>query len=306
MPSRKLAALARRNVLIGLPLLALANCGRPPPARAEVRHNGLVGTLFLPHDSAARPAVVCLTGGEGGLWEAPAQSLATSGFAALALATHNYDGVPAHLRRLPIDYVEQAVDWLRARVAPQNGRVVLRGWSRGGEMALLTASMVPSVSGVIAYAPRTYVGREGNRPNNFNDPTTDAAWTFRGRALDGQPLPRAMMQDPAHPSLEDLHGIAVEAINGPIMLVSGQRDTGLDGTTATFSCDHAERRLSLFKFPFAHTHLNYAGAGHSIAGPPGFTGPVIGGGTLAADAAAIIDSWPRSLAFLEMIGRAQA
>jgi len=232
----------------------------------------------------------------------PARALAEEGFAALALATHNFNGRPARLRLLPVDYVEQAVDWMRIRVRPQRGRVALRGWSRGGELALLTASLVPSVSAVIAYAPRTYVAREAAWPNNFNDPAAAAAWTYRGVPQDGVALKSDVWADRSHPSLEDLHGIAVERIRGPVMLISGQADIGLDGTTATYSSDHAMRRLDRFGFCYPHRHYSYPGAGHSIAAPPPFDGPVIGGGTLAADAAAIVDSWPRSLEFLRMVG----
>ena len=51
-------------------------------------------------------------------------------------------------------------------------------------------------------------------------------------------------------------------------------------------------------------HYSYPEAGHSIAGPPPFTGPVEGGGTLAGDAAAVADSWPRGLGFLKDLAHA--
>jgi uncharacterized protein len=230
--------------------------------------------------------------------------LAEAGFPAMALATHNFEGRPAILRLLPLDYIEQAVDWLRVHAKPKNGIVALRGWSRGGEAALLLASLTSSINAVIAYAPRCYVGRQDNKPNNFDDPGIAAAWTYRGKPVAGEPLPRAMLRDPAHRSFEDLFGIAVERIKGPVMLVSGQADTGLSGTTATFSSNHAMRRLDLFNFPYPHVHYIYPDAGHTIAAPPPFVGPVEAGGSLAGDRAAIADSWPRSLAFLRALATA--
>jgi dienelactone hydrolase len=298
--------ISRRIFLAGLSAAALAGCdsgggGDGDVTRTEIRQAGLVGTLFLPVHPQDLPAVVCLTGAGGGLWEDPARALAGAGFPALALATHNFEGRPAILRLLPLDYVEQAVDWLRARAKPKNGLVALRAWSRGGEAALLLASLTPSINAVIAYAPRCYVGRQDNKPNNFDDPSAAAAWTYRGKPLIGEPLPRAMLQDPAHQSFEDLFGIAVERIKGPVMLVTGLADTGLSGTTATISSSRAMRRLDLFDFPFPHVHYSYPDAGHTIAAPPPFVGPVEAGGSLAGDRAAIADSWPRSLAFLRAL-----
>jgi dienelactone hydrolase len=292
-------ALSRRALLSCLPAAALIGCGEPGVTRVPVREAGLVGTLFLPPNPERQAAVVSLTGAGGGLWEAPAQALAEAGFATLALATHNYPGLPSKLRLIPLDTVEKAVTWLRDRVRPKNGCVALRGWSRGGELALLLASLTPTVNAVLAYSPRCYVAREHGKPNNFNDPTAAAAWTYRGATLAGQPLPSAMLEDPARQSLEDLYGIAVERIAGPIMLVSGQADTGIVGTSAAVGCDRAMRRLDLFHFAHSHVHHSYPDAGHNIAGPPPFEGPVQDGGTLAGDAAAVADSWPRSLTFLK-------
>lgn len=293
--------LKRRPLLTGLPLVSVLKRADAAVTRIPLRDDGLVGTLFVPARPSDQPAVVCLNGAMGGLAEAPAKALAEQGFAALALATHNVAGTPERLRLISLDRIEHAVAWLRVRVEPKNDLVVLRGWSRGGEAALLLASLSPRVNAVIAYAPRCYTGMEQDKPNNFNDPGAVAAWTWRGKPVLGEPLPTHMMRDPSHPSFEDLYGIAVERIAGPIMLVSGGQDTGLAGTTATASCEAAIRRLDLFKSPFRHLHLNYLDAGHTIAGPPPFAGPVEGGGSFEGDAAAVGDSWPRSLAFLREV-----
>ncbi len=293
---------SRRAVLGGFASVGLVRAARAAEIRAvPVRENGIVGTLFLPACPSDRPAVLCLTGAMGGLWEAPAAALAREGFAALALATHNFENLPPRLRLLPLDTIARAVDWLRLRAAPRNDIVAVRGWSRGGEAALLLASLTSTVNAVIAYAPRCYVGREQDKPNNFNDPNAAAAWTWQGAPAHGTALPFEMLANRAHQSLEDMFGIAVERIKGPVMLVSGGADTGLAGTTAQFGCDTVMRRLELFKSPYQRAHWSYQDAGHFIAGPPSFSGPVEDGGTLAGDRVAIADSWPRAVQFLNDI-----
>ena len=293
--------ITRRRFLAGVPALALAGCGaeaRSEVERIPVRDLDLKGTLFMPASDQGKPAVLCLTGAEGGLWEDPARALAAEGFPALALATHNFIGLPPRLSNIPVDNVERAVGWLRRRAAPRNGFVAVRGWSRGGELALILASMTNSVNAVVAYAPRCYVAREHQKPNNFDDPTAAPAWTYKGAPVEGVPLAAEKRLDPAHPSLEDLHGIAVERIAGPILFVTGDSDQALAGTSATSSSESAMRRLKLMGFRHGYTHLRYPDAGHNIAGPPPFDGQPMDGGTVEGIRKAVADSWKRSLAFL--------
>lgn len=255
-------SLTRRAAIAG-PILGLltrrARAAQQPclVTRVPILERGMVGTLFLPNHPTDRPAVVCLTGAMGGLAEAPAQALAADGFPALALATHGVAGRPERLRLLPLDYVEDAVEWVRARSG--NGRVALRGWSRGGELALLLASLTPSVGAVLAYAPRCYVGLEHGKPNNFTDPTAAAAWTWRGQPVVVASLPPTMWADPTRWSFEETRGIPVENIRGPIMLVSGDADTGLAGTTARFGCESVMRRLALHRFAYGISRFGRSG-----------------------------------------------
>lgn len=246
-----------------------------------------------------------MAGAMGGTPNTVATALANEGFPALALATHNAEHRPRRLSRLPVEYVLEAIEAVREKARPANGRVVLRGWSRGGELALLAASLSTSPAAVIAYAPRCYVGREQDKPNNFGDPTAEPAFTWQGRALEGVPLPESMRVDPGHPSLEDLHGIPVERIGCPVMLVSGTADTGIAGTTAERGCASVMRRLELFGSSIQRVHDSYENAGHDIAGPPPYTGPATGGGTPEGNAAAVAASWPRGLAFMRALAEPQ-
>jgi hypothetical protein len=167
------------------------------------------------------------------------------------------------LRVLPVEYVVDAVD-CRRRSRPANDIVAVRGWSRDGELALLAGSLKLGINAVIAYAPSCYVGREQNEVNDFARPA--AAFTRRGAPVDSVPLPDAMRADTAKPCLEDLHGITVERIAGPVMLASGMADTGLYGTTPEYSCARAMRRLDLFGVRVPHVHLSYGDAGQRRGG----------------------------------------
>lgn len=293
--------LRRRSLLkslAGSVTAAVLGCSTGPRVvEQSIREQGLIGTLFLPTGAGPFPAVITLTGAGGGIDEPPARALAQEGFAALALATHGLPGLPRTFREIPIEYSERAIAWLKATVRPVNGFVAVRGWSRGGELALILGAMFPSVKTVLAYAPITYVGLSVPREEGVDQSSVPVAWTWRGKPLAFAPLPRRLMSDPAHPTFEDRFGIPIERTRGPILFVTGTDDQGAT-QDPTIGCDRAMRRLDLFRFPYRHEHWSYEGAGHDIAGPPPFNGDIEGGGTVKANAHAVADSWPRSIAFL--------
>jgi dienelactone hydrolase len=294
-------SLSRRALLAALPALARTDDVRAGVDSEEVLSGGLVATLFTPIQKQDLPAVISLAGADGGFWEAPARALAAEGFPTLALATHNAPGRPARLSRIPLDYIDNAITWLREQVQPRDGVVALRGWSRGGEAALTLASLSTNVNAVLAYAPRCYVGREQNRQNSFDDPAVAPAWIWHDQGVVGETLPPEMRPELKQQGFEDWFGIAVERIKCPIMMVCGEADTGIAGTTAMRSATYAMHRLDLLHSPIRRTLLHYPRAGHDIAGPPPYQGKADGGGTIAGDAAAVADSWPRSVAFLRSL-----
>jgi fermentation-respiration switch protein FrsA (DUF1100 family) len=114
--------------------------------RHELREDGLAGTLFVPPERAdgrAHPAVLVLNGSGGGLNEPRAALYASHGYAALALGYFKTPGLPDYISNTPLEYFETALAWLHRRVRPWRGFVAVSGQSRGGELALLLASLFP-------------------------------------------------------------------------------------------------------------------------------------------------------------------
>ena len=54
-------------------------------------------------------------GAEGGLHADKAALPASLGFASLALAYFNYDGLPTSLENIPLEYFDTAIRWLRSQ-----------------------------------------------------------------------------------------------------------------------------------------------------------------------------------------------
>src|SRR5258705_242652 len=82
-------------------------------------------------------------------------------------------GLPESLRDIPLEYFVTAARFLRAQPGADPGGVVVNGYSRGSEAALLLAESYPDlVRGAILYAPNDSVG--SSFPGGGN------AWTNGG------------------------------------------------------------------------------------------------------------------------------
>ena len=297
-----------------------------------MREGGLVGTLFLPPASASRGAVLALGGAGGGLSEGAARTLASEGFAALALAYFGFDGLPRELVEIPLEYFEGAIAWLKRHPMVDPGRVAVAGNSKGGELALLLGATYPGdVGAVVGYAPSAVVwqGIPFDREVYHGGPRSP--WSLHGRAvpfvawarpgavemirmtealIEDRPIStrafyeRALQNEAAVAAA----GVPVERIEGPVLLISGTDDRLWPSTRLS---EMAIERLEANGHPFPREHLRYEGAGHMLA-PPGYE-PAASwtrrfelGGNREADELANADSWPRVVGFLKKAFRSGA
>jgi len=289
----------------------------------KVMDDGLVGTLHLPLESGRRPAVIVLSGSDGGIATANlfGPPLAASGFVAFCLAYFAMDGLPRNFSQIPLEYFERAIEWLRAHPAVDAEHVGVFGMSRGGETALLVGSSFQSIRAVVANVP-SHVVWQGTHP----DPSVKTSSFTRA----GVDLPYASLVvdrggmtwrewfDVSLRTAPVEAAIPVERINGAVLFMSGTED-------AIWPCsemsDRAIGRLHQHGFRFPVEHARYEGGGHAILMPPYFVGPVenpwpaesyhrphwlesgIGslqfGGTSEGNRLARIDAWPRMIRFLK-------
>ena len=294
--------------------------------RRQVPADDLVAEVFEPPGAGPHPGVVLLGGSSGGFPSRRAASLlASRGFAVLALAYFGVGDLPRKLVEVPLDYVDRAVDWFAAEESVADPPLGVVGWSRGGELALLTGARCDRVRTVVAYVPSPIVF-QGNAVTS--DP--GSAWStggephpyvslspppaFRARAalqwarrkpLALRPLfERGLRETPE--SALDAATIPVEEVGGPVQFVTGGDDRVWP---APDLATRAMARLDARDYPHRYGHLRVPGAGHDVKVPyhptteravrgmslPGFPLLLAMGGTPAGYARADRRAWQRTL-----------
>lgn len=284
---------------------------RPGTRIRDVKENGLVGRLFEPETPGRYPAVLVLSGSEGGMNETDAALLASRGYTAFALAYFGAEGLPPQLVKIPLEYLKTGIDWLTARDTVDPRRLAVLGRSKGGELALLLAATYAEIKAVVAVVP-SHVAWSG-----IGGTYRESSWTHQGKEVpflltrpapavfaglaSGKPVALIELYRPALDNDERVKTaiIPVEKIGGPVLLISGKDDQMWPSAEMS---DKVIERLKSHRHPHAFEHLSYAGAGHAIG--PAFIPYVLAGGQFTlggnaeANGRAIADSRPKTLTFL--------
>lgn len=202
----------------------------------------------------------------GGLFEGYAPTFSSHGYAALALPYYGIDPLPPGLYKIPLEYFKTAIDWLKSQENIDSKKLVVIGFSKGCELALLLGSTFPEIRAVIGYSGTGFA---------------DSAWTYKGESVIGY--------------------IPVENINGPVLLISGKKDLRCSSSDMS---DMVIERLAEHNHPYFYKHLSYEGAGHNIwlpyfPFPKHGDGSIRGGGNAKDNAFASSDSWKKVLDFLK-------
>lgn len=282
-----------------------------------VRDRGLVGAMYYPPGEGRHPAMIVLPGSNGGIPGpgAHAGGLASRGYAVLALAYFNAEGLPPLLQNIPLEYFTTAVEWLKSQPSVDPSRIGVLGTSRGGELALLLSATYPaSFRVVVANVPSSVVW-----PGLSNDSEVPA-WTLNGKplaavpsnfrredlALSGRERFLKRMRDSA--ALERA-AIPVERIAAPLLMFSGKDD---QLWPSDVFAERVVQRLKARQLKHPVEHYSYENAGHMITRPYTVTSdvrevrlhpiskrPNMPGGTPEGQARANEDSWAKLLAFLD-------
>jgi len=166
-----------------------------------VENNGF-NAFFFPGTIQPNKALICL--GASGCNETTsiviAKQFIKAGFSVLVLGFYMWKGMSKELRRIPVEYVENAVKWLKTE--KQIEMIGVTGISTGAGYALLSASLIPDISAVMVASPYDYV-MEACKPPKKHDRKmlhwNESVYTFRGEDIPFTPWYTV------EPDLSELH-----------------------------------------------------------------------------------------------------
>lgn len=278
----------------------------------DINEDNLVARYFTVDDDIPKPSVIVISGSEGRIEKAQitAGLLASHGYSALALCYFGLESLPSTLEKIPLEYIENAIKWMEKEQTVLSDKICIYGRSKGGELALLAATIFKQIKGVLANTPSSIIWQglnERNRPSKYS------SWSYQGKEIPylkfnslaafkyitkkmlGQ---SAQISDIYKSSLSSSKAsdctIAVEKINGPILLISGENDEFW--TSKTF-CENIMKRLEVCEFKNNKEHYCCKNSGHFITLPyQGFRNENY---NVEAMTNANKDSWNRTMNFLD-------
>ncbi len=291
--------------------------GDPEVEEINMDHPDLIGNLYKPPSKEGVPGALVLHGSDPSPADSLAYMLASNGIAALAI---QYFGmgpeIPDDLVEVPLEYIEEAGEWMLGHDWIKGDQIGIIGNSRGGELALLAASYLDIFGSTVAIAGSGLVF-EGIAMGAISP---GAAWSYQGEPVDYIPYSRDYEVIPSGPiqELEPYYSasyeeaeedqiedatIPVENIDGPILMVSGADDKMWNSVELL---KPAERRLKENDQPYEVKHLIFGNAGHAISFPylPTANLEVLGsyymGGSQEGYARADAEHWTEVLRFLKL------
>jgi pimeloyl-ACP methyl ester carboxylesterase len=245
----------------------------------EVADNGLIADLFTDTTVQSRKAIIMLGGSEGGkVWSSirirrPIELLVQQGYSVLSLAYFKAQGLPYSLEEIPLEYFEKAFNWLSAQKGIVANEYVVLGGSKGAEAALLLASKYSQVKAVIAFSPSCVVW-QGIPEKRFEiGKDVKSSWSYKGESLPFLAYPPSVkkmdllllrLRKMHEEALQNTAGtsnaeIKVENIQGPILLISGERDRLWPATNMS---KMIMNRLKTNMFDYKYEHIVYQ-TGHN-------------------------------------------
>ena len=238
-----------------------------------------VGTLCSPNDNRKHPALILLGGSEGGDSQAKvAESFAAQGYVVTSVAYFGAPGTQRALVNVPVETVGHAIDALVARRDVDAAKIGIMGGSKGGELALLAASVYPQIKAVVAMVPSPFAYM-GLNANNYPE---GCSWTYKGAPLacvpadrragqvlgmafsSGKPVALRPLYDAsrlADPNVTAAAMFHLENIAGPVLCLAAADDQLWPSPA---QCDTAMAYLKAHGHPYADREIVYPNAGHTF------------------------------------------
>jgi len=124
--------------------------------RFTVREHGFAGKWY-PGEKGTDKIIIFVGGAmcTEKIAENASKFIRDAGYSMLLLGFYSWKDTPKSVCQIPVEYTERAVKYLQERFHPK--KIIMTGASTGAGYSLLSASLIPEISGVAAIVPYDYV-----------------------------------------------------------------------------------------------------------------------------------------------------
>lgn len=256
----------KANILILTTFLSLfISCGTP---KLPKNHGQVEQELYL-GIGERQPLIVGLGGSEGGnawtsdYWAKTRNQFIDSGYAFLAIGYFAAPNTPKELDRIALEGIYTAIMAASKNPKIDANKITVIGGSKGGELALLLASVYPEIKCVVGIVPShcTFPA--------LTLSASTSSWMYEGKEVAHVPatwstVPALLRRDLVGAfkiMLEDKEAeqnalIMVEKIKGPVLLLSATKDEFWPSTAMS---EKVMKRLESYNFQYEYQHIPIIG-----------------------------------------------
>ncbi|CAM1369904.1 acyl-CoA thioesterase/bile acid-CoA:amino acid N-acyltransferase family protein [Tenacibaculum xiamenense] len=281
-------------------------------SKTEIR-NKIVANFYQNETNSPRPTIVLLAGSGGNFQHRKSKYLASKGFNVLDLKYFGTKNLPEQLEDVPLEYLHNAINWLKIQPSVASSKIALIGRSKGAEYALLYASkyndinaLVSEVGSSVTWSSKRYFKsswkyKDKSIPRARGGLIEAIRYLKSSKGKTQSQLPYMLSAFKNTKRIKESL-IQVENIKCPILLLSGKDD---QQWPSTMMSNQIQARAKQYKFKYEINHYSYENAGHQFDELP-FIPQVDfsniktwkSGGNFQGNALASIDSWNRIFIFL--------
>lgn len=242
--------------------------------QTTVAVEGFEGILF-PAEGRKDKVMIVVSGSNGGMrmTKQCAEFYCKNGIPALAVALFKTKGTQKNLDRVPIEYIENAIKWLKERGYK---RIGIDGTSKGSEMALLSASMFQDLSCAIARVPSHFVSEGLIAQGKSKKPSGTSCWSFKGAEIPFAPynarefnVPKILLKEKEmhlitvnrEKTVTEETLIPIEKIEAPVLILSAVNDTVWPSYESGL---YMENHLKMVGFPYKYKHVAFETMSHAM------------------------------------------
>ena len=202
----------------------------------DILRDSWQGRLFYEEDKNKKPAIIVLSGSDGGIEKAQniAMMLSNHGFVTLAISYFGMNNQKSSLDRIPLENIEEALKYIQKLTFVDSAKIGIYGRSKGSEYSLMFLTKYDGIKCAVLNSPsdRVYEGLKGKRNSKHS------SWTYGGKEISYKPFKiREFIMNmlTKKSSIDDSGVMDIENVTCPLLLITSIKDEIWDSYSASIN-----------------------------------------------------------------------